>query len=148
MIANAGKKVLFIGTTVPGSRHDYSLFKTEFDPAEAWFKAVTGWLDLGYQGIKTDDQSAENINIPHKKPRKSKHNPTPALTDKQKRENRAISRKRVAVEQAIGGMKIFRILSIRFRNRLKKLADDVIFLAAGLWNLKISFPFNGLLTTI
>lgn len=147
MIAEAGKKVVFIGATVPASRHDYPLFKTEFAPAEEWFKAVTGWLDLGYQGIKTDDQSAENIHIPHKQPRKSKHNPTPALTDQQKQENRAISRKRVAVEQAMGGMKIFHILSTRFRNRLKKLADDAIFLAAGLGNLKISFHVNELLTT-
>jgi len=36
-------------------------------------------------------------------------------------------------------MKTFRALTIRFRNHLTQLADDFIFVAAGLWNLKNSF---------
>jgi hypothetical protein len=36
-------------------------------------------------------------------------------------------------------MKIFRALTIRLRNHLRHLADDFIFAAAGLWNLKNSF---------
>jgi hypothetical protein len=43
------------------------------------------------------------------------------------------------VEHAIGGMKAFRVLTIRLRNHLKHLADDFILAAAGLWNLKNSF---------
>jgi hypothetical protein len=45
----------------------------------------------------------------------------------------------VLVEHAIGGMKTFRVLTIRLRNHLTHLADDFIFAAAGLWNLKNSF---------
>jgi hypothetical protein len=61
------------------------------------------------------------------------------LTRQQKRENRQIGRVRVLVEHAIGGMKAFRVLTIRLRNHLTQLADDFIFAAAGLWNLKKSF---------
>jgi len=61
------------------------------------------------------------------------------LTRQQKRENRQIGRVRVLVEHAIGGMKVFRVLTIRLRNYLKHLADDFIFATAGLWNLKNSF---------
>jgi len=74
-----------------------------------------------------------------KKPRKSKKNPDPQLTRQQKRENRRIGRVRVLVEHAIGGMKVFRVLTLRLRNHLKHLADDFIFCDCGLWNLKNSF---------
>jgi DDE superfamily endonuclease/Helix-turn-helix of DDE superfamily endonuclease len=139
MVSDTDKRILILGETVPGSQHDYSLFKEEFDPKIDWFASTEASTDLGYQGIKTDYLSPENIHIPHKKPRKSKKNPDPKLTRKQKRENRQIGRVRVLVEQAIGGMKVFRVLTIRLRNHLKHLADDFIFATAGLWNLKNSF---------
>jgi hypothetical protein len=142
VIADADKKLVFVGQTVPGSQHDYSLFKEEFNPKEDWFNSVNGWVDLGYQGIKNDYRSPENIHIPHKKPRKSKKNPNPSLTPKQKRENKSVGRKRIPVEHAIGGMKIFRILATKLRNKLNKFADRVIFLVAGLWNLKNSFAIQ------
>ena len=138
-VVDTDKRILILGKTVPGSQHDYSLLKQEFDPAMDWFASTEASVDLGYQGIQTDYLSPENIHIPHKKPRKSKKNPDPQLTRQQKRENRRINRVRVLVEHAIGGMKTFRILTIRLRNHLKHLMDDFIFAAAGLWNLKNSF---------
>ena len=139
MVSDTDKRILILGETVPGSQHDYSLFKEEFDPKIDWFASTEASTDLGYQGIQTDYLSPENIHIPHKKPRKSKKNPDPQLTRQQKRENRQIGRVRVLVEHAIGGMKVFRVLTIRLRNHLKHLADDFIFATAGLWNLKNSF---------
>ena len=138
-VSDLDKRILILGKTVPGSQHDYSLFKEEFDPNMDWFASTEASTDLGYQGIKTDYLSPEHIHIPHKKPRKSKQNPDPQLTRQQKRENRQIGRVRVLVEHAIGGMKVFRVLTIRLRNHLKHLADDFIFATAGLWNLKNSF---------
>ena len=132
MVSDTGKRILILGETVPGSQHDYSLFKEEFDPKIDWFGSTKASTDLGYQGIKTDYLSPENIHIPHKKPRKSKKNPDPQLTRQQKRENRRIGRVRVLVEHAIGGMKVFRVLTLRLRNHLKHLADDFIFATAGL----------------
>jgi hypothetical protein len=139
MVSDTGKRILILGETVPGSQQDDSLFKEEFDPKMDGFASTEASTDLGYQGIQTDYLSPENIHIPHKKPRKSKKNPDPQLTRQQKRENRRIGRVRVLVEHAIGGMKVFRVLTIRLRNHLKHLADDFIFATAGLWNLKNSF---------
>ena len=139
VIAAACKGILFVGKTVPGSRQDYALFKQEFDPREDWFKFVVASVDLGYQGIKKDYLSPENIRIPHKKPRQSKRNPQPSLTNKQKQENKLMSRIRIVVEHAIGGMKGFHILTIKFRNRLKNFSNEAVLLSAGLWNLKKSF---------
>jgi hypothetical protein len=138
-VATQEKAIIILGKTVPGSQHDYSLLKEEFDPKIDWFESTTATVDKGYQGIKNDYQSPENVQIPHKKPRKSKNNPDPKLTLKQRRENRKIGRVRVVVEHAIGGMKVFHALTIRLRNRLKHFADDFILVAAGLWNLKNSF---------
>lgn len=138
-VSDTDKRILILGETVPGSQHDYSLLKQEFDPKIDGFSSTEASTDRGYQGIKTDYLSPENIHIPHKKPRKSKKNPDPQLTRQQKQENRRIGRVRVLVEHAIGGMKVFRVLTIRLRNHLKHLADDFIFATAGLWNLKNSF---------
>lgn len=135
----ANKKILYIGPTVSGSSHDYNLFKQEFSPNENWFEEIVIRVDLGYQGIKKDYRFGENIFIPYKKPKKSKQNPFPELTKKQKKENRAINKKRVYVENAIGGMKRFQILVIRLRNKLSYIKDIVIRLAAGLFNLKNNF---------
>lgn len=137
VMANACKMILFLGYTVFGSKHDYSLLKTEFPPDQAWFKTFKLWVDLGYLGIKTDYEAVE-INIPHKKPRKSKANPAPTLTDDQKEENRLISRIRVIVEHAIGGMKRFNALVAKFRNHIPDFVDDVAVSAAGLHNLIVS----------
>ena len=93
-------------------------------------------MDLGYQGIKDRYPKFHEIQIPHKKPRKSKNHPNPTLTPKQKKENRTISRTRVAVEHLIGDLKSFQILTIKFRNQAKNMADQVILLVAGLCNLK------------
>ncbi|MDZ7620938.1 MAG: transposase family protein [Candidatus Competibacteraceae bacterium] len=138
-VADTDKRILILGETVPGRQHDYALFKEEFDPQVDWFSSTEASVDLGYQGIQTDYSSSEHLHIPHKKPRKSKKNPDPQLTRQQKRDNRRIGRVRVLVEHAIGGMKTFRVLTIRLRNRLRHLIDGFIFAAAGLWNLKNSF---------
>ncbi|HLO28795.1 MAG TPA: transposase family protein, partial [Anaerolineales bacterium] len=61
------------------------------------------------------------------------------LTPQQKKENRAISQVRVAVEHLIGDRKSFHILAIKFRNRITNMADQVVLVVAGLCNLKNSY---------
>jgi len=136
--------ILFFGLTVAGSVHDYGRFKEEFPLSEgagkeelaAWFEDFVVWLDLGYQGVQKV-YAAKRINLPHKKPRKSKTNPHPSLTEEQKAENQEISRIRVIVEQAIGGLKRVGILVQRFRNHTKDFVDEVGIIGAGLWNWKL-----------
>ena len=93
---------------------------------EGW-RAAPGWFDRG--DSTTQIGALYKIHLPHKKPRKSKKDPNPTLTPKQKKENRVLSRTRVAVEHRIGDIKIFQSLTIQFRNHIKNLV-------AGLCNLK------------
>jgi len=131
------KRIDFVGKTFPGSVHDYKMLKEEFAIDLPWFKDIKVVADLGYQGICTD-YIGEEIRIPHKKPRKSKNNPNPQLTDEQKKENLVLSKMRIYVENAIGGMKKFNILNFAFRNKKENLCDDVIVVCAGLWNMSIT----------
>ena len=133
------KVVLFLGHTFSGRNHDYAMLKEEFSSEKDWFKELQIWVDLGYMGMPKDYRS-ENIFLPHKKPRKSKKKPETSLTDKQKEENRALSRVRIFVENAIGGIKRYNILVHRFRNHKSDFADDVISVCAGLWNFSLANP--------
>jgi hypothetical protein len=129
-------KIVFLGDTNPGKIHDYKLLKDELPPNENWFKDLTVFVDLGYLGIRKD-YSNEAINVPHKKPKKSKNNPDPQLTDQQKEENKKLSKERVKVEHVIGSMKQFYCLIHRCRNHLKEFKDYFIAIAAGIHNFKL-----------
>ncbi len=129
---------MFLGLTVKGKKHDYALFKKEFDPSKNWFENLIVWIDLGYLGFAKDFEYKE-VNIPHKKPRKSKKNPNPELTPEQKKENKDKSSIRVIVENAIGGFKRFRILTDTLRAKSYEFADKAILIAASLWNFKLKF---------
>jgi hypothetical protein len=144
VMSTPNRSIVFLGKTYEGSVHDYKMLKQEVSPKKAWWSKVNAWVDLGYQGIKTDYENPENVSIPNKKPRKSKSNPNPSLTKTQKQENKKVGQRRVFVEHTIGGMKAFHILSTRFRNRRDNFADEAAFLVAGLWNLKIGSYFNKL----
>ena len=80
------------------------MLKQELPPEIDWFRDVEVWVDLGYQGILSD-YKGDMIDIPHKKPRKSKKNPHPELTEEQRAENKTLSQVRIFIEHAIGGMK-------------------------------------------
>lgn len=113
------------------------MLKKEFAPEHPWFGAINALVDLGYQGIRTD-YDGERIEIPHKKPRKSKKNPDTELTAEQKTDNYALSKIRILVENAIAGIKRYNILVHTFRNRKVGMDDEVIALAAGLWNFLLA----------
>lgn len=124
-----------------GSIHDYTLLKQEFDPKKSWFKDFQVWIDLGYLGF-AKDYPCKNLKIPYKKPYKTKNNPEPQLTSKQKEHNKNVSKTRVKVENAIAGIKRYNILNHVFRNKSLKLLDKSIFLAAGIWNWTQGFSFH------
>jgi hypothetical protein len=97
-----------------GSMHDFQLFKH----SQVGCVAHTRYLaDAGYQGL-----TAYHLNslTPFKK---SKLHP---LTDDQKAVNRSLSSQRIYVEHVIRRLKVFRILSERYRNRRKRLASASI----------------------
>jgi len=116
IIATLGYLILYTGLTSKGKNHDYGMFKQEFDPELNWFSNFKVFVDLGYLGFNNEYKTKE-LNIPHKKPNKSKINPNPELTKKQKDENKEMSRQRVIVEHVIGGMKRYKCLVDKFRNK-------------------------------
>jgi hypothetical protein len=142
VIVTTLRQILFLGKTVDGCIHDYKLLKQELDKNQDWFITNKVYVDLGYVGIKKDYASSASIFIPHKKPRKSKNNPNPSLTKQQKEENKILSKTRVFVEHVIGGIKIFRCLSDRFRNHIKLLEDIFIGISAAIWNFKLLLNSN------
>jgi len=90
-----------------GKKHDFKLF-TESEIR--MFEDIEVQTDTGFIGI----EKVHKISVlPHKKPKGGK------LTKEQKRENRAISSKRVSNEHAIGFVKRFKILTERYRGRRK-----------------------------
>ena len=132
------KFIVFLGRTFSGHNHDYSMLKQELPPYFDWFTDLNVLVDLGYLGIQSDYRG-DQIEVPHKKPRKSKKNLSPQLSEEQKAMNKALSQIRIFVEHAIGGMKRYNILVHRFRNHKENFEDDVIGICAGLWNLVLSY---------
>ena len=70
------KFIVFLGRTFSGHNHDYSMLKQELPPELDWFPDSNVLVDLGYLGMQSDDRG-DLIEVPHKKPRKSKKNPSP-----------------------------------------------------------------------
>jgi hypothetical protein len=138
VISTLTKFIVFLGRTFSGHHHDYAMLKEEFPPELDWFSMINVLVDLGYLGIQTD-YAGEQIDIPTKKPRKSQKNPAPQLTNEQKAANKALSRVRIFVEHAIGGIKRYNILVHRFRNHKANFEDDAIGICAGLWNFSLSY---------
>jgi DDE superfamily endonuclease len=132
------KFIVFLGRTFSGHNHDYSMLKQELPPDVDWFTDINVLVDLGYLGMPLDYRG-DQIEVPHKKPRKSKKHPSPQLSEEQKATNRALSQVRIFVEHAIGGMKRYNILVHGFRNHKENFEDDVIGICAGLWNLVLSY---------
>lgn len=89
---------------------------------------VRCFADAGYQGLKDWHTHAETPT------KKSKLHP---LTEEQKANNRKLSRERILVENVIRRLKIFRILSERYRNRRKRFALRFNLIAA-IHNLELN----------
>lgn len=129
--------IYYLSELYDGSHVDMGILKKEFPPGQGWFKKFKVLFDLGFVGVDKLYEIKELI-IGEKKKRKSKNNPSPKLSDKQKDKNRKVSRERIFVEHAIGRMKIFRILKNRCRFKCQKMKNKIIGICAGLWNYKLS----------
>jgi len=107
-----------------GSEHDFQLFKN----SRCTISQETCLLaDSGYQGLLAFHPNSQT---PAKK---SKLHP---LSQEQKASNRALSRKRILIENIIRRLKIFRILSERYRNRRKRFGLRFNLIAA-IYNMEI-----------
>lgn len=136
VISTTDKAIRFLGHTMNGCNHDFAMLKEEFPADKPWFKDILLYLDLGYTGI-LKLYEGDNIQIPYKKPRKSKNNPNPQLTEEQKEHNRLVGKIRIFVENALAGLKRYKILVHDFRNKKVNFVDDTIVICAGLWNMML-----------
>jgi IS5 family transposase len=108
-----------------GSKHDFQLFKDDKTELAAHIRILA---DAGYQGLA---DLHENCQTPFKK---SKHHP---LSQRQKQRNRTLARKRIVIEHIFRKLKVFRILSERYRNRRKRFALRFNLIAA-IYNLELN----------
>jgi transposase len=60
-----------------------------------------------------------------------------ALTKREKRSNRSLARKRIVIEHIFRKLKVFRILSEKYRNRRKRFALRFNLIAA-IYNLELN----------
>ena len=94
-----------------GRTHDFKLYKDEFGSAVAeWIKLMG---DSGFQGILEFHKNSET---PKKKTKKE------PLTDEDKANNKRISQERIFIENVNASLKIFKILSNKYRNRRRRFA--------------------------
>jgi hypothetical protein len=117
------KKIICV-TQSEGRKHDFRLFKESKTYIHPSIKAQ---VDTGYQGLQ---KKHTNTEIPKKR---SKKHP---LTKEDKMQNRKISSSRVLVENVIRGIKIFRILAEKYRNRRRRYALR-LNLIAGIYNFQL-----------
>lgn len=83
--------------------------------------------DAGYQGLQKEHANSQT---PLKKPKGK------SLSEAQCAANRQLSRRRILVENVIRHLKIFRIISERYRNRRRRFGLR-FNLIAGLYNYEI-----------
>jgi len=141
IIVTENKEILYLGSTNGGKKHDFSAFKEEFLSDKAIPLPVVSilsplnspriWLDLGFHGI--EKWHSLNVIIPIKKPKGGK------LNDMDKFINKAISSTRVIVENAIAGVKRFKMVTDVFRNKTVDLKDKIMAIACGLWNYHVVY---------
>jgi len=119
-----GRRILYLGETVEGKRHDKQTAEDDPPPFPEGSRAGG---DSGYQGwIPT----GVTVTTPMKKPRGGE------FTEEEKALNRELSRMRVRVEHVMAGMKELRIVHDIFRGRTAGDDDQVLVIAAGLYNYR------------
>jgi DDE superfamily endonuclease len=127
VIVNRRTKAILATAFAKGKTHDFQLFK---DSRSGISDPTRSLGDAGYQGLMG---LHANSQTPVKK---SKHHP---LTTEQKAHNRALAHERILVEHVIRALKIFRILSERYRNRRKRFGLRFNLIAA-IYNSELEKP--------
>lgn len=107
-----------------GTTHDFALYKHSKLNLHPDLELIA---DSGYQGL---DKLHGKSKTPKKKPKKGQ------LTKEEKQANRELARRRIVVENVIRSLKIFRILSERYRNRRKRFSLR-FNLIAGIYNYQL-----------
>jgi len=127
VVINAWCKIILLTLTCEGKKHDKKVAD------EAGYQLPENsclYQDTGFQGF-----TLEGVTIiqPKKKPRGQE------LTEADKQNNQLISKIRIRIEHAIGGVKRYRIVKDKLRNWKKDFRDKVMETCCGLHNFRLNF---------
>ena len=125
MIADQKTAQIIATAFSDGSKHDFQLFQDDESKIAEHIRILA---DAGYQGLA---DLHENCQTPFKKP---KYHP---LTIKEKLRNRSLARKRILIEHIFRKLKVFRVLSEKYRNRRKRFSVRFNLIAA-IYNFELN----------
>lgn len=128
VVSDSKRRVLVITRQKSGRRHDKRLADKE-SLFEHIPKEINVYADTAFIG---EARVHPNIHLPRKKSKGRE------LTYDEKETNKIISSYRVLVEHAIGGIKRYRCMSEKLRNRKAFIDDQFLLLSAGLWNYHLA----------
>ncbi len=126
VVNRSNKKIICVHITTLGRMHDRKLLRVSKVRLQAKTKAG---VDSGYQGLQHDHPNTA------KPIKNTKRHP---LTREQKKANRAQARERILVENVIGSIKRFRILSERYRSRRRRFGLRINLIAA-IYNMQLEY---------
>ncbi len=127
VVINAWCKIILLTFTCEGKKHD----KKAADEADYQLPEDSQlYQDTGFQGFTL---VGVTIIQPKKKPRGKE------LTEEDKENNRLISKVRIRIEHAIGGVKRYRIVKDKLRNWKENFRDKVMETCCGLHNFRLNF---------
>ncbi len=126
-LSDAKCKILFLSSPTAGKKHDKKLADECNYQLPAGVRLVQ---DTGFQGFTVAEV---HILQPKKKPRGKE------LAVNDKYGNQWLSRLRIRVEHAIGGIKRYRIVKDQLRNRKTAFKESVFAICCGLHNFRLNF---------
>lgn len=142
IIEQSSKRILSVAVG-KGAEHDLTLLRRS---RHRVCPETTRLGDLGYVGMDKDLFSGKRVRLgkdvlPHKRDsRPGLSKVQRELSAEQKRENREQARARVVIEHVNRRLKVFRILSERYRNRRQRFGLRLNLLAA-IYNLEYANDF-------
>jgi hypothetical protein len=126
IIVTGRGRIVGVSDTYAGSHHDLTIRRSE----KKLPKGSHGYGDSAYQGY--DKEHEGYFDYPYKKPKGGE------LTAEEKEYNRGISGFRVRIEHKIGDIKVFRMMSDRYRYP-RKNHNIKLQITAGLVNMNHGF---------
>lgn len=136
VISDKERYIHYISELYEGCSNDMGVLQAEFEPGKPWFSNKTVVVDLGFIGIEKRYDIKELI-IGFKRKRKKKGEQRQELNEWQKQHNKEVSRRRIYVEHAIGGMKRFRVLKNKSRIKSYIRKNMELGICAALHNYKL-----------
>ncbi|MBM4402199.1 MAG: transposase [Candidatus Cloacimonetes bacterium] len=126
LVTDSQRKVKFLGKTLEGKKHD----KKAADEENLSFPEGTHlFSDLGFEGYHPNGIL---LHHPKKKPKGK------ALTPLDRESNRLLNSFRVLVEHGIRGVKLSRITQDTYRNYQENFEDELMEVACGLHNYRVT----------